>query len=117
MAANDLLLVDVETDGGVAVIHCNGELDVSVCGDLQAVIERVATPSLSLLRIDTSGLSFMDSSGLHCLVETETRCHQHGTRLEVIPSRPVTRLLKIAGVAQRFADSARAGSLINAECH
>ena len=39
MAANDLLLVDVETDGGVAVIHCNGELDVSVCGDLQAVIE------------------------------------------------------------------------------
>ena len=112
-----MLLVDVEADHGVAVIHCHGELDMSGCGDLRAAIESVSTPDLELLRIDTTGLSFMDSSGLHCLVETERRCHQHGTRLEVIPSRPVTRLLKIAGVAQRFADSARAGSLINAECH
>ena len=111
-------MVDVEADEGVAaIIHCHGELDVSVCGDLRAAIERVSTPDLTLLRIDTTDLSFMDSSGLHCLVDTESRCHEHGTLLEVIPSRPVTRLLKIAGVAQRFAASVPTGSLIDAECH
>jgi anti-anti-sigma factor len=104
MAAN-MLLVDVESDDGVAIIYCNGELDLSVCGDLREAIERVSTPALSLLRIDTSGLSFMDSSGLHCLIETERRCREHGTRLEVIPSRPVSRLLKIAGVADIFTGS------------
>ena len=102
-----MLMIDVEAEDGVAVIHCHGELDVSVCGELRAAIQRVSTPDLALLRIDTTGLSFMDSSGLHCLVETEERCQQHGTRLEVIPSRPVSRLLEVAGVADRFAGTSR----------
>ena len=44
----------------------------------------------------------MDSSGIHCLIETDQRCQERGTRLEVIPSRPVARLLAIAGVGDAF---------------
>lgn len=114
MAANTLVL-NVETGDGMAVIHCHGELDMSVSDHLRAAIERVYTPGLAVIRIDTTGLSFMDSSGIHCLIETEQRCQEHGTRLEVIPSRPVARLLAIAGVADRFAGSLVAPGAANPE--
>jgi stage II sporulation protein AA (anti-sigma F factor antagonist) len=98
MAAN-LLKLDIEADENVVVIRCHGELDLSVADDLRAAIERLSRPGLMLLRIDATNLSFMDSSGIHCLIETGERCQEHGTRLEVIPSRPVERLLEIAGGA------------------
>ena len=108
MTANTLVL-DVEAGDGMVIIHCQGELDMSVSDHLRATIERVYAPDLELIRIDTTGLSFMDSSGIHCLIETEQRCQEHGTRLEVIPSRPVARLLAIAGVGDAFAGSVSFG--------
>ena len=94
-----ILSLDVETDEDVVTIRCNGELDMTVAGELRSAIEGASRPNLKQITIDTTGLSFMDSSGLHCLIETKRRCEQHGTRLEVIPSRPVARLLRLVGVA------------------
>jgi anti-anti-sigma factor len=50
-----------------------------------------------VLRIDTSGLSFMDSSGLACLLEAHREGQARGASLEVIPSPAVSRLVELTG--------------------
>jgi hypothetical protein len=52
---------------------------------------------VAVIRIDTRGVTFMDSSALSCLIETDQRCREQGTRFEIIPSAPVTRLFELAG--------------------
>ena len=99
----DLLRLQVEAGDGVAVIRCEGELDLSVRDAFRQAIETSNSPDLTTIRIDATGLTFMDSSGLSCLIEAAQRCREHGTRLEVIPSEPVARLFELAGCSPMLA--------------
>lgn len=104
---NRILDLDLQTDDGAVVIRCRGELDISVCDDLKQTINRSYTPDLEVLKIDMTGLAFIDSSGLACILQTADRCRQLGVTLEVMPSRPVARLFALAGVDQHRVGTAR----------
>jgi anti-anti-sigma factor len=55
------------------------------------------------LWIDFSSTGFMDSTGLHFLLETQARLNSLSRRLAIIcPGGPVRRLLDLAGVAERL---------------
>jgi anti-anti-sigma factor len=53
--------------------------------------------------LDLSGVTFMDSSGVHGVCEVNDRCAQQTIELMIIPGpRPVQRLFEICGVAEQL---------------
>ena len=52
-----------------------------------------------LIEIDLSEVTFMDSAGIHCLLEFRKRAERYGPRLVVThPSPPVRRVLEVSGL-------------------
>jgi anti-anti-sigma factor len=98
-----LLRTEVHLESsGVVVIRCMGELDMSCVGELIEAIEWSRTPELRVLRIETKGLDFIDSSGLHCLMDAQDRCQATGVRMELAMSPAVERLVEVAGIVGFF---------------
>ena len=98
-----LLRTEVEMEvNGVVVIRCMGELDMSVVDELVEAIEWSRTPDLRVLRIETRGLEFIDSSGLHCLLKAKERCDATGVRMELVAGPAVQKLLEISGTIDHF---------------
>jgi anti-anti-sigma factor len=87
---------------GVVVIRCAGEIDLSTCDELIERIEWSYTPGLRVIRIDLPALGFIDSTGLHCLMEAQKRCAEHDVRFEIVPSDAVLRLFQRAGMDGHF---------------
>jgi len=55
------------------------------------------------VEIDLSGVEFIDSSGLRCLLLGARRAHSRGTRLRVVAmSECVARLVELTGTAHLF---------------
>lgn len=81
---------------GVRVFSLRGELDASTCG---ALAERLIGVPGSLIVIDLSELSFMDSSGLGAIHRARRRALEEGGTLVVSrPSPMVSRVLEITGL-------------------
>ncbi|MBE1582167.1 STAS domain-containing protein [Nonomuraea angiospora] len=86
---------------GGTLIEVAGEVDAATAPQLTAYIEREHPDAGLALVLDLSGVSFMDSSGLHLLVEQHNRQAEHGSGLHVAaPHERVRRLLEITGVGQ-----------------
>jgi anti-anti-sigma factor len=94
---DSILQLQTRRDGAQVVIHCAGELDFSVAGELRQAVDAACTPGTERLRVDMSDLTFIDSSGLQCLLEAHVWCESHDARFEVVASRAVQRVLDIAG--------------------
>jgi anti-anti-sigma factor len=88
--------------GRRAVLSVAGEIDLdSVTHVADAVDEALEAGALELW-LDFSSTEFMDSTGLHLLLETQTRLDSLSRRLAVIcPRGPVRRVLELAGMAER----------------
>ncbi|MEW1845901.1 STAS domain-containing protein [Nonomuraea angiospora] len=86
---------------GGTLIEVAGEVDAATAPQLTAYIEREHADAGLALVLDLSGVSFMDSSGLHLLVEQHNRQTEHGSGLHLAaPHQRVRRLLEITGVGQ-----------------
>ena len=70
-------------EGDCAVIALEGELDFGVKEQARAAIERVG--EARVLVVDLRDLTFMDTSGIHLLLETRDRCRASGRMLLVVP--------------------------------
>ena len=72
-------------------IRCVGELDVGSCRKLIDAIESSYDPRLERLRVDLSGVTFIDSTGIGCLIHADLQCRKQDVRLESCPvPRPST---------------------------
>jgi anti-anti-sigma factor len=92
IAADDLVARTV-------LLRAFGELDASSCDELVRAVAAAVAADRSV-RLDTVGVDFIDSSGLHALARLR---RQHGTRFELRPQgRAVTRLLEITGTTSLF---------------
>jgi anti-sigma B factor antagonist len=84
-------------DGDLTVA---GEIDAHTCGDLDAALAEVGGGDV---RVDLTGVTFIDSSGLRVFVEHHHRLADEGSSLRIVrPSRPVQRLFEIAGLDAQF---------------
>ena len=87
----DLLFVEVTDDG----LRVAGEIDAHTAPRLAAALDA----SGSSIRLDLSGVEFVDSSGLRVLIDAHQRLDEAGGALRLVsPSDPVRRLLEISGV-------------------
>jgi anti-sigma B factor antagonist len=76
----------------------SGELDVLTSPRLRAALDQI--PSGTKLTIDTTRLTFIDSTGLGCLLEVSERIGS--AYLTLRPGDATERVLQITGLLDRF---------------
>lgn len=93
-------VVESRDPDGRLRIALNGELDIAVADRLSARLAQLSSDRIGV-RLDLSGLVFIDSSGIHTLIEAVQRGRQNGDHLvEVIPevTHTVRATLDLVGV-------------------
>jgi anti-anti-sigma factor len=86
----------------VVVAPC-GELDMATVGAVEAELRRAHGAGFRSILLDLSGLSFMDSSGLHLVARWVAGSSRDGFGLELEPGPPaVQRVFELASVADEL---------------
>lgn len=102
--AQDLLTAELRTVGGSgAILRLIGEIDISSVHALSEKFEIAADSGCSKLVIDATDVTFMDSTGLHALIEGKRLIHQQGSRIALVPSRQVRRVMELVFPEPLFA--------------
>jgi anti-sigma B factor antagonist len=83
---------------GATVVALAGECDLSVRDDVVAALQSAVTGSSRVL-IDLSGLTFLDSGGVHALVMAHQAALREGVALHAVGARGVVAdLMDLTGV-------------------
>jgi anti-sigma B factor antagonist len=103
----DLLEVEVSRERGATVLAVTGELDAASTPDLQEPLDEVLA-STDVVVLDLSGCEFVDSTGLHAIIDARADVQERGGRFAVCCVRrgPVARVIEVAlpGVIELYAD-------------
>jgi anti-anti-sigma factor len=90
------------TDGTLTVLPI-GELDIATAPLLDARLHGPEWWAAKRVVLDLRGLTFMDSSGIRCLLRANAASRADSGRLDVIPgSEQIQRLLVLTRVADRL---------------
>jgi anti-sigma B factor antagonist len=85
-----------------------GELDLETVGQLESELKRVEATDAPEIRVDLSGVDFIDSDGLKLFIKASARCSgdQAGRLRLVRSSAAVHRAFQMTGLESRlpFAD-------------
>lgn len=96
------LSIRCSRDGDTQRVLAVGELDIATVGSLEKAVLDVEDGA-TVIVLDLSGLTFMDSTGLRLMVDLTERYGGEPNRLQVIAGSPaVERLLDIAGLRDRL---------------
>jgi anti-sigma B factor antagonist len=96
------LVIRTEARAGARVLALFGELDIASVPQLEYELAKAEAPG-SRIVIDLSGLEFIDSSGLHMLLNANRRFEQTGHQLVLRRGpRAVQRLFELTQTQQRF---------------
>jgi len=98
------LRIHASRDSGQVVLALEGELDLASAPKLEEELQRAEAENPSLLRIDLSGLTFMDSTGMRTLLLAQRRA-QEGERRLALRRGPnqVQRVFELTGSVDTFA--------------
>lgn len=90
--------IDVVERDGVVVIALEGEVDLCAAPELEQTLNRVAATDPTSIVVDLDRVSFMDSAGVHVLLQFSLS-RGSGARLALTRgSRQVQRLFEVTGV-------------------
>lgn len=92
-------MLDCRGSDGTARLELAGELDLASCQQLAARLEALATHRTPV-RLDISGLTFIDSSGLAVLVRHARDSRRDGWTLHIARDglqRQVQRVIELVG--------------------
>lgn len=91
-----VLKVDVRSAGGVCRVQLDGELDMETAPQLQEVVGKLGDRTLE---VDLSGVSFVDSTGLKCLLDISKEWRQKGGQMLILRPRPdVAEVIRLVGL-------------------
>ncbi|MFI9552749.1 STAS domain-containing protein [Nonomuraea endophytica] len=92
------LLLTCENLDGSTLVGVAGELDTTTTGRLSAYLEDQHSDSTLPLVLNLAALTFMDSSGLHLLINLHHHQKEHGGGLHLAaPHERIIRVLEITG--------------------
>ncbi|HEY1277297.1 MAG TPA: STAS domain-containing protein [Thermoleophilaceae bacterium] len=98
-----ILEIETEDRDGQAHVALRGELDLSTVGQVQDALERVEASSPRVLVVDLSKLTFLDSTGLRCLVTADERAREQERRFVIVRGPDaVQRVFSITGLEERL---------------
>ena len=96
------LTVAVHHRGDAVVVEAAGEVDILTAGHLQESLAAAAAARPPVLVIDLLAVTFLGSSGLAVLLETQQLAGDH-TQLRVVATQPVVlRPLHVTGLTGLF---------------
>ena len=94
--------VTVRRDDALATVVVSGELDLATVPRLSATVAEHS--DAGLLVLDLTAVTFIDSTGVRVLIETDRCCVASGSRLVVLAGDgPVRRLLDLCELDGRLA--------------
>lgn len=103
--SQELLTADLcELGDRAGLLRLQGEVDISSVHELTRQSELAAERGYSELIIDATGVTFMDSSGLHALIEAKRLIHQNGSKIALVPSDQVRRVMELVFPDPLFAE-------------
>ncbi|MHB8659438.1 MAG: STAS domain-containing protein [Solirubrobacteraceae bacterium] len=84
-------------EGGATVLHLTGELDILTAPQFGAKVGQLVREQKDDLVIDLRGIDFIDSAGLHILLNAKRRLGRQSRELQVVCSPgPVRRLIELS---------------------
>jgi anti-sigma B factor antagonist len=96
-----LLAVSAVPDRDQVRVLVAGELDLATVGEVRDQIAALLDAGWRDVLIDLRELTFMDTSGVHALLDADQRARAEGVRLAVVVgSGPVRELLRITATDQ-----------------
>jgi anti-anti-sigma factor len=99
----EILEVRTEDRDGLAHVALVGELDLSTVAKVQEELRRVEERSPATVVLDLSKLSFLDSTGLRCIVTADERARDQERRMVIIRGpEPVQRVFAITRLDERL---------------
>jgi anti-sigma B factor antagonist len=89
---------------GLVIATLAGEVDLDRADDVRdSLAEAAARPGCRYLRVDVSGLDFIDSYGLGALVSARNSAAAKGVTLTLAePSPPVRKAIDVTGLGHVF---------------
>jgi anti-anti-sigma factor len=107
-------ILDVRTEDRNGLVHVAlvGELDLSTVAKVQEELRRVEASSPATLVVDLSKLTFLDSTGLRCIVTADERARGDGRRIVIVRGPDaVQRVFSITRLEDRLEMVDDAGSI------
>ena len=98
-------ILDVETEDRNGLVHValKGELDLSTVAKVQDELRRVEQSEPPIVVLDLSRLTFLDSTGLRCLITADERARESGRRVVIVRGpEPVQRVFAITRLEERL---------------
>ena len=93
------LSMSSERTGAVHTLRLSGDLDLATTNRVEAELKRVEAGDARTIVIDLSDLTFINSTGVHLLVDASLRSRADATGLTLLRGSPtVQRVLQICGV-------------------
>jgi len=80
----EILDVSSEDRNGLVHVALAGELDLSTVAKVQEELRRVEADAPATLVVDLSKLTFLDSTGLRCIVTADERARAEGRRIVIV---------------------------------
>jgi anti-sigma B factor antagonist len=97
------LVVSTERRAQELILSLSGELDLATSSLLERELGAAEAARPARLVVDLVGLQFIDSSGLHTLVQAHARAQQDGRQLSLRHGEPVVRrLFELTDAVQMF---------------
>jgi anti-sigma B factor antagonist len=97
----DLLRVTAEPVGDARLIRAVGEIDLGTIDALRRELD-AAREEVATVVLDLSGVTFIDSTGLHLLLEASRNSSAGDWAFVVHPSVVVQRLIEVSGTGDLF---------------
>jgi anti-sigma B factor antagonist len=98
-----ILELETEERDGLVRLLLRGELDLSTVTKVQDALQRVEAEPPPVIVLDLSKLTFLDSTGLRCLVTADQRARDAGRRLVIVRGPDaVQRVFEITRLEERL---------------
>ena len=78
-------------DESAIVVHVQGELDIDSADTLRKALEAAEQSVGTILRLDASGVTFLDSTALGVILASAQRMEERGARFELVCTSPSIR--------------------------
>jgi anti-anti-sigma factor len=93
-----VLVIDVGHVAGACVICVRGELDIAGSPAVERALKDAEASQAQRLIIDLEQLEFIDSAGLHALLDASHRSARNGNRLQITSGTGhVARMIALTG--------------------
>lgn len=114
---SDQLSIKTQNHDEFTILEVSGEIDMATAGMITDHFEALAQGDKTELVLDMTAVTFIDSTGIHALVEGKRLIYDRGSKIVLIPSEPVRRLFDLVFKGQRYAQRAEsvqeAAAIIN----